>query len=111
MRKGGSLVVGNQLKNCWWRLLRNDGKSVKCYPGGRRIHLFQSISDTVTKVVPLCSVYNVPGTIFCANLTLLAQFLPDFAFLSMPFVLEMVCTADHLKNKWHAQISQLCGKC
>ena len=31
-------------------------------------------------------------------------------FLSMLFILEMVCTAYHLQNKQHAQISQFCGK-
>ncbi len=59
-----------------------------------------NIWDTVTKVVPLCSLYQAPS--YEPNLTLLAWYLPDITYLSMLFILEMVCTAcsaDHLKNK------------
>ena len=64
------------------------------------------------KVVLLRSVYQVPS--YESNLTLLAWFLPDFAYLRMLLIPEMVCTAgsvDHLKNKSHAmaQISHSVG--
>ena len=52
--------------------------------------------DTVTKLLPLCSIYHVP--FYVPNLTLLAPFPTEFAHLSMLFTLEVVC-ADHLKNK------------
>ena len=64
-------------------------KSVKCYPGGRQIRF--NIWDTVTRVVPLCSVYQAPS--YESNLKLLAWCLPEFAYLSMLFILETVCTA------------------
>ena len=70
-----------------------------------------NIWDTTTKVIPLCSLYQTPS--YELNLTLLALFLPKFRYLSMLIILQVVCTAfsaDHLKNKLHAQISPLCGK-
>ncbi len=61
---------------------------------------FINIWDTVTNVVPFCSVYQAPS--YEPNLTLLSWFLQDLAFLSMLFILEVLCTAcsaEHLKNK------------
>ena len=48
-----------------------------------------SIWDTVTKVVPLCSVCQAPS--YESNLTLLAPFPTGLANLSILFILEMVC--------------------
>ena len=45
-----------------------------------------TICDIITKVFPLCSVYQAPS--YEPNPTLLAWFLPDFAYGS----------ADHLEN-------------
>ncbi len=64
--------------------------------------LSQSINiwDIDTKVGSLCSLYHVPS--YESNLILLAWFMPDFAYFSMLFNTEMVCTAgsaDDLKNK------------
>ncbi len=59
-----------------------------------------NIGDTVSKVIPLCSVYQAPS--YGPKLTLLAWFLPEFAYLSMISILEMACTAcsgGHLKYK------------
>ncbi len=59
-----------------------------------------NIRDTVTEVLPLYSVYQAP--FYESDLTLLAWFLPDIAYLSMLFNLVRVCTAvnaDPLKNK------------
>ena len=59
-----------------------------------------NICDTVTKVLPLCSVFQAPS--YETNLTLLTWFLLEIAYLNMLFILEVVCTAvsaDHLKNK------------
>ena len=47
-----------------------------------------NIQDTVTNGVPLCSVYQTPS--YEPNLTLLASFLSEFAYLSMLFILEVV---------------------
>ncbi len=52
-----------------------------------------NIEDTVTNVIPLCSVYQAPS--YKSNLTFPAPFLTELAYLSMLFNLE----ADHLKNK------------
>ncbi len=52
---------------------------------------FINISDTVTNVIPLHSVHQAPS--YEPNLTLLAWFLRDLAYLSMLFILEVVCTA------------------
>ena len=46
--------------------------------------------DTVTKVVVLYSLYQALS--YKPDLTLLASFLPDCAFLRMLIVLDMVCT-------------------
>ena len=57
-------------------------------------------------------VFSMQSPLYKSNLTLLSWFLLDFAYLSMLFILEMVCnagSADHLKNKYYAQISKLCG--
>ncbi len=43
-----------------------------------------NIWDTVTKVLPLFSVYQAPS--YESNLTLLTWFLSDFAYLSMLFI-------------------------
>ena len=59
-------------------------------------NLAQSINiwDTVTKVLPLRSVYQEPT--YEPNLTLLAWPLPELAHLSMLliFIFEVVCTAS-----------------
>ena len=79
-------------------------KSVKCYTGGRKLDLISSISEIVTNVIPLCSVYQAPS--YGPNLTLLAWFLRDLAYFSMLFSLEVLCTAriSQLRGKW-------CYKC
>ena len=67
-----------------------------------------SIWDTVTKVLLLCSIYQ--ASYYESDLTLLALVLSAFAYWSVPFILEVVCTAgtaDHLKNKKHDQLSKL----
>ena len=51
-----------------------------------------------------CGIFVIwiPGTILEPNLTFLEWFLPEIAYLSMLFILEVVCTAgsaEHLKNK------------
>ena len=51
-----------------------------------------NIWDTVTKMLPLCSLYQASS--YEPSLTLLAWFLSEFAHLSMLFVLEVVCTAN-----------------
>ncbi len=69
---------------------------VQCYPGGRTIHFSTSISDILSQ--KWYHIYKAPSYEF--NLTLLVWFLPDFAYLSMLFILEMICTAcsaDNLK--------------
>ena len=81
----------------WRDLQYHINYSLKCYPGGQKIHLTSSISEIPSEVLPLCSVYQAPSN--KPNLTLLAWYLPDLAYLSMLFILEIVCTADHLKNK------------
>ena len=56
--------------------------------------------DTVTNLVPSCSVHQAP--VYESNLTLLAPVPTKFAYLSIVFILEMICTAciaDHLKDK------------
>ncbi len=61
---------------------------------------FNNIWDTVTNVVPLYSVHQAPS--YEPNLTLLAGFLRDLAYLSMLFILEVLCTAssaERLKDK------------
>ncbi len=61
---------------------------------------FISIWDIIINVVPLCSVYQALS--YESNLTLLAWFQPEIAYLSMLFILGVVfpaCSADHLKNK------------
>ena len=56
-----------------------------------------TIKDTDTNGVPLCSVYS---TIFYeSNLTLLAPFPTEMAYLSMLFIFQMVCTARVYSNK------------
>ena len=59
-----------------------------------------NIYDTVTKVLPSCSVYRAPS--YEPNFALLEWFLSELAYLSMLFILEVVCrvgSEDHLKNK------------
>ncbi len=61
---------------------------------------FTNIWDTVTNVVPLHSVHQAPS--YEPNLIFLAQFPTELAYLSMLFILEVLCTAcsaEHLKNK------------
>ncbi len=53
-----------------------------------RLHSI-SFWDNVTKMVLLCSVYRAPS--YESNLTLLAPFPAELAYLSMLFILEMVC--------------------
>ncbi len=50
-----------------------------------------NIWDTVSNVVPLCSVSQAPS--YEPNLTFLAPFPTELAYLSMLFILEVVCTA------------------
>ncbi len=59
-----------------------------------------NIGDTVTNVLPLCSVYQAPS--YEPSHTLIAWFLRDLAYLSMIFILEVLCiagSAEDLKNK------------
>ncbi len=59
-----------------------------------------NIRDAFTKVLPLCSLYQV--LCYEPNLSLLAPLHKELAYFSMLFILEVVCTAgsaDHLKNK------------
>ncbi len=58
-----------------------------------------NIKDTVTNGVPLCPVHQAPS--YGPILTLLAWFLRYLDHSSMPFILEVLCTA---------QISEFCGK-
>ena len=104
-------------------------KSVKCHPSGQKLHFLPSTAEilsqkcyvsnvilvdphststwhTVTNVVPLWSVYQAPS--YEHNLTLLAWFLLEFAYLRIPFILQMSCSVVYLKNKWHPHISPLC---
>ncbi len=46
--------------------------------------------DIVTKMVPLCSVYQAPS--YESNFTLLAPFSRELAYFSLLFILGMVCT-------------------
>ncbi len=89
-------------------------KHVKYYHGGRIIHFIPSIFKIQSQMwyhsvsVQYRSVYQAPS--YEPNLTSLVWFLPEIAYLIMLSILEVVCTAcsaDHLKNKQHAQISQL----
>ncbi len=67
-----------------------------------------NIQDTFTNVLLLCSVCQAPC--YEHNLTMLVPFPTELAYLSIIFILEVVCTAcsaDHLKNRWHAQITNL----
>ena len=57
---------------------------------------FINISDIVTQVVPLNSVYQAP--IYEPNITLLAPFSMTMAHLSMLYILELACVRQ-LKNK------------
>ena len=65
--------------------------------------------DIVTKVVTFCSVYQAPS--YEPNFISLASISAKLAHvLSELFILEVTCTAcsaGHLKNKWHAYISQI----
>ncbi len=61
---------------------------------------FINICDTVTNLIPLCSVYEASS--YESILTFLAPFPTELAYLSMLFILEVLCTAgsaEHLKNK------------
>ena len=61
---------------------------------------FFNTRDNITKVVPLCAVYQPPS--YKPSFTLLACLLPKLAYLSILFILEMASTvhsAGHLKNK------------
>ena len=63
------------------------------------LHLI-NIWDTVTNVLPFCSVFQAPS--YEPDRTLIAWFLPKFAYLSMLFILDVVWTAgsaDHIKYK------------
>ncbi len=60
-----------------------------------------NILDAATKVLPMCSVYRAPS--YKPIITLLPPFHAELAYLGMLFILEL----GHLKNKEHAQISQL----
>ncbi len=50
-----------------------------------------NIWDTVSDVLPLCSVYQAPS--YEPNLAFLGQFPMELACLSMLFIHEVVCTA------------------
>ena len=50
--------------------------------------LISSLSEIVTNVVPLYSVHQAPS--YEPNLTLLAPFTTEFAYLIMLFILEAV---------------------
>ncbi len=52
---------------------------------------FINIWDTVTNLVPLHSVYQAPS--YELILTFLAPFPTELAYLSMLFILEVLCTA------------------
>ena len=59
-----------------------------------------NIQDTVTNVVPLCSVHQAPS--YAPNFTFVAPFPTELVYLSMLFIFEVVCTAcstDHVKKK------------
>ena len=67
--------------------------------------------DTITKEEQLCSLYRAPPyeTDFHVQLPNLTK----SAYLSMLFILELACIAvgaSQLKNKYHAQMSQLWSK-
>ena len=49
------------------------------------------------KVLPLCSPYHTPS--YEPKLTLLVPFPSQLAHLCMLFIIEMVCSADHLNNR------------
>ena len=61
-----------------------------------------NIWDIVINAVPLCSVHQAPS--YEPKLTSLAWLLPEFPYLSMIFILEVVCTAclqmRKLYGKW-----------
>ncbi len=57
---------------------------------------FINILDTVTNVVSLCSVYQTQS--YEPNLTLLAWFLPEIAYLIMLFILEVVQTTSIISS-------------
>ena len=55
-----------------------------------------NIWDTATNMVPLCSVHQAPS---CEpNLTFLAQFPAEFAYLSILFKLEVLYTAGSAEH-------------
>ncbi len=54
--------------------------------------LAHSICDTFTYVVPLCSLYQAPS--YRPNLTFLAPFPTEWAYLDMLLILEVVCTVQ-----------------
>ncbi len=58
-----------------------------------RHHLI-NICDTVRNVVPVHSVHQAPS--YEHILTLRAWFLRDLAYLSMLFILEVLCTAGRI---------------
>ena len=76
-------------------------KSVKCYRGGWKIDLISSISEIDTNVVPLHSVHQAPS--YVPNLTLLAWFLRDLAFLSNILVgktkRKLMVDSEHPENE------------
>ncbi len=61
---------------------------------------FINIQDTDTKVVPLHSAHQAPS--YEPILTFLAPFPTELAYLSMLFILDVLCTAcsaEQIKNK------------
>ena len=57
------------------------------------------------------SAFSITSAIIYASYHF-AWFLPKLPYLSMPFILNLVCTArsaGQFRNKWHAQIGEPCG--
>ena len=63
-----------------------------------------NIWNTITNMLPLCSVHQAPS--YESNITLLAPFPTELAYLNMLYILEMVCTAcsDHMQHTHWLQI-------
>ncbi len=75
-------------------------KCVKCYHSGRKIDFIPSICEIPWQTWYHCIQYTKRH--HESILTFVAPFLPDLAYLSMLFILEVLCTAcnaEHIKNK------------
>ena len=73
------------------------------------MHSIPSISKILSqKVLPLCSLYQAPS--YESNPTFLAPFPTELAYLSMLFILEMVCTSnvrlDSYDGAWYTMATQ-----